>query len=138
MNRAFLGKCFCVAALLAFSGTVLAEAPRVFFKNLKDGDKVKSPVKVEMGLEGMTVAKAGSLGATEGHHHILVDGAPIDKGQPIPADTSHIHFGQAQTEATVELPPGKHTLTLQFADGLHRSFGQELSSTIHIEVTPGG
>ena len=112
-------------------------APRVYFKNLKNGDKVHSPVKVEIGLDGMSLAKAGSLGEAEGHHHILVNKGPIEKGQPIPADEAHLHFGQLQSEAVVILPPGKHTLTLQFADGLHRSFGKDLSATVEIEVLPG-
>src|SRR5262245_36914081 len=99
---------FLVASALILLPRAEAAAPKVFFKNLKDGAKVTSPVKVEMGVEGMTVANAGSLGETEGHHHIIVDGAPIDKGQPVPADATHIHFGKGQTEASVELPPGKH------------------------------
>jgi len=127
------------AALLVFTAASVAYAaggPRVFFKNLKDGENVTSPVKVEMGVEGMSLAKAGSTGAQEGHHHLIVDGTSIAKGEVIPSDATHLHFGQAQSETNVELTPGKHTLTLQFADGLHRSFGPDLSSTVTVNVVP--
>ena len=34
---------------------------KVFFKNLKDGETVKSPVKVEMGVDGMQLDTAGAI-----------------------------------------------------------------------------
>ncbi len=52
----------------------------------------------------------------------------------IPATDHSLHFGKAQTETDVKLPPGQHTLTLQLGDGAHRSYGPELSSTITINV----
>ncbi len=55
-------------------------------------------------------------------------------GEVIPADDKHLHFGKGQSEAEVKLTPGPHTLTLQFADGAHRSYGPELSKTIKITV----
>jgi len=105
---------------------------RVYFKNLKDGQTVTSPVKVEMGADGIKVDSAGTLRQGSGHHHILIDGASMDAGQVVPKDSTHLHFGNAQTHAEVPLKPGKHTLTLQFADGLHRSYGSKLSSTITV------
>lgn len=107
---------------------------RVYFKNLKDGQTVSSPVKVEMGAEGIKVDTAGALKAGSGHHHLLVDAAPIDAGQVVPKDSTHLHFGKAQTQAEVPLSAGKHTLSLQFADGLHRSYGSKLASTITVNV----
>lgn len=114
------------------------ETPRVFFEEPKDGAKVKSPVKVKFGLVGMTVRPAGQdpLDKTSGHHHLIIDGEPGTLGTAVPADETHIHYGKGQTEAEIELAPGKHTLTMQFADGLHLSYGPELSSTITVEVTP--
>ena len=38
---------------------------------------------------------------------------------PIPADDNHIHFGKGQTETSVELEPGQHTLQLLLGDGNH-------------------
>ena len=103
----------------------------------KAGAKVKSPVKVKMGLVGMKVRPAGEdpLDKTSGHHHIIVDGSHIPVGAAVPADGTHIHYGKGQTETELKLEPGKHKLTLQLADGLHLSYGQPMSATIEIEVT---
>jgi hypothetical protein len=50
------------------------------------------------------------------------------------ADATHIHFGKGQEETELELEPGEYTLTLQFADGFHRSYGEKMSTTIKITV----
>jgi hypothetical protein len=55
-------------------------------------------------------------------------------GMVVPKDETHIHYGQGQTEAEVPLAPGPHALTLQFADGNHVSYGEQLSSTITVTV----
>lgn len=108
---------------------------RVFFVNLKDGQTVTSPLKVEMGIEAMSVDTAnGILKPASGHHHILVDMDSIQRGAVIKTDSVHIHFGKAQTSAEIKLPPGKHSLTLQFADAMHRSYGSKLTSKITVEV----
>ncbi len=108
---------------------------KVYFKNLKNGQTVTSPVKVEMGVEGMKLDTAGPILAGVGHHHILVDAEnSVAAGQMIPKDSTHLHFGKAQSSAEVPLQPGKHTLALQFADGAHRSYGSQLSSTVTITV----
>lgn len=106
----------------------------VFFKNLKDGDAVKSPVKVEFGVKGMDVKAAGELVEGTGHHHIVIDGEFIPEGEAVPADSLNIHYGKGQTEAEIELPKGEHTLTMQFADGIHRSYGEQMSTTVIIFV----
>ena len=107
---------------------------KIFFVSPQDGAKVTSPLKIQMGIEGMTVQPAGELVENTGHHHLIIDGAPVDKGVVVPADDKHIHFGQGQTETEVELSPGEHTLTLQFADGYHQSYGPEMSTTIRVTV----
>jgi translation elongation factor P/translation initiation factor 5A len=108
---------------------------RVYFANLKDGQKVTSPFKVEMGVEAMQVDTAnGKLKPASGHHHILVDIDSIATGEVIKKDSVHLHFGNAQTSAEVKLAPGKHTLVLQFADALHRSYGSRLTSKITVDV----
>ena len=108
---------------------------KVYFKNLKNNEVVKSPLKVEMGIKDMKVDSAGFIVAGEGHHHILIDaGDSIAAGQVIPKDAQHLHFGKGQTTATIELTPGKHRLTLQLADGIHRSYGSKLSATIEVTV----
>ena len=108
---------------------------RVYFANLKDGQTVTSPVKVEMAVDAMHVDTAnGILKPASGHHHILVDMDSIKTGEVIKKDSVHIHFGNAQTSAEITLPPGKHSLTLQFADALHRSYGSKLTNKINVDV----
>lgn len=108
---------------------------RVFFKNLKDGQTVNSPVKVEMGVEGIHLDTAGAIVAGSGHHHLLIDaGDSTPTGQVVPKDSTHLHFGKAQSSTEIKLTPGEHQLTLQFADGIHRSYGAKLSATIKIKV----
>jgi len=108
---------------------------KVYFKNLKDGQTVKSPVKIEMGVDGMKLDTAGAIVAGTGHHHLLIDaGDSIPGGQVVPKDSTHLHFGKAQSTAEVTLSPGKHVLTLQFADGIHRSYGSQLATSINVTV----
>ena len=99
-----------------------------------EGSTVSSPVKVEMAVSGMEVEPAGELKDGKGHHHIIIDGSFIPTGTVVPADSTNIHYGKGQTETTLDLAPGEHTLTLQFADGLHQSYGEEWSKTISITV----
>jgi len=120
----------------AVPGAVKAPANgKVFFTSPADGATVSSPVSVVMGVEGLAVEPAGELKAGTGHHHIIVDGQGIALGEGVPKDDTHIHFGGGQTETELALSPGKHTLTLQFADGLHRSYGPTMSATIQIVVS---
>ena len=85
----------------------------------KEGKAVKSPVLVRFGLKGMGVAPAGVNMPNTGHHHLIIDGAKIDMTLPIPMSDQVRHFGAGQTEAEIELKPGKHTLQLVVGDFLH-------------------
>jgi hypothetical protein len=90
--------------------------------NLKNGDTVKSPFKVVFGLSpNMGVAPSGIEKPNVGHHHLLVDTklTPEEMTQPVMVDEQHIHFGKGQTETTLTLPPGKHTLQLILGDWTH-------------------
>jgi len=91
----------------------------VFFITPGDGDTVVNPVTVEFGIDGMTVVAAGVEAAQSGHHHLLVDSDLPDMGLPVPADSNHIHFGDASTSTELTLAPGKHTLQLLLADHAH-------------------
>jgi hypothetical protein len=130
---------FCLVAYAAplNAGTPSTPGAKVFFVNIKDGDTVKSPFKVEFGISGMTIAKAGDETPGTGHHHLLIDttidGAALK--EPIPADANHKHFGGGQTETTLELPPGKHTLQLVLGDAAHSPHEPPvLSSPITVTV----
>jgi hypothetical protein len=108
---------------------------KVYFGNLKDGQTVTSPLKVEMVAEAMHLDTAnGIIKPASGHHHILIDIDSIQTGEVIKKDSVHLHFGNAQTSGEIKLPPGKHSLTLQFADGMHRSYGSRLTSKITVNV----
>ena len=106
----------------------------VFFQNLKDGDTLSSPFTVEMGVEGMKVEAAGERKEGFGHHHIIVNCTHIDKETTIPVDDQHKHYGAGQIETELELESGTYCLTLQFANGYHQSYGEELSKTIKVVV----
>ncbi|MFM0525674.1 DUF4399 domain-containing protein (plasmid) [Paraburkholderia strydomiana] len=121
-----------LAALLAASGA--AQAASVSFVQPTDGASVSNPVHVVFRVEGMKIAPAGTMTDGTGHHHLLVDGKPLSKGEVIPANDKSLHFGKGQTETDLTLPPGDHTLTLQFGDGAHRSYGPDLSKTITVHV----
>lgn len=94
---------------------------------MKDGDTVTGPVKVIFGLSGMGVAPAGVEAENTGHHHILLDRAPVGEGEDgteefeygIAADENNIHYGKGQTETVLDLAPGKHTLQLVLGDHYH-------------------
>ena len=127
------------AAFLAFAGTAQGAEMKegVFFVEPKDGAEVKSPVKVVMGLKGMKLKPSGGVVKGTGHHHILVNQGHMRRPKVIPTDATHIHFGKGQKKASIKLAPGDYKLTMQFADGLHRSYGKKWAATISITVLPG-
>lgn len=113
------------------------QAPgRVFIVSPDDGATVNSPVTVVFGIEGFSVAPAGTYEERSGHHHLIIDSELPPLDQPIPTDEQHLHFGQGQTETVVELEPGEHTLQLVLGDGNHIPHDPALiSERIRITVT---
>lgn len=103
----------------AMPRTKSPEGAKVYIISPKDGATVKSPVTVLFGLKGMGVAPAGVDHPNTGHHHLIIDAPLPDPTQPIPKDAHHLHFGGGQTQATIDLPPGKHTLQLLLGDKNH-------------------
>lgn len=114
---------FALTTAPALAGETPAPAgAEVYFIVPQDGATVTSPVTVKFGLKGMGVAPAGVEKDNTGHHHLLIDidapsGDALDA--PLPADDNHKHFGGGQTETTVELAPGSHTLQLLLGDWSH-------------------
>jgi hypothetical protein len=114
---------------LAADRTPSPAGAEVYFITPADGETVTDPVTVRFGLKGMGVAPAGIDKPNTGHHHLLIDAPdlpPLD--EPIPADDHHKHFGGGQTETTLDLPLGIHTLQLLLADQNHISFDPPIVS----------
>lgn len=117
----------CALGFGAQAGSAESEIPRspspdgarVYFITPKDGQTLKSPVTVRFGLSGMGVAPAGVTAPATGHHHLIIDSPVPPIGLPVPSDDRHRHFGHGQTEVTLELAPGSHTLQLLLGDHLH-------------------
>src|SRR3984885_2234293 len=133
-----LGACLLAAFALAADRVAAPAGAEVYFIAPQNGAKVHSPVTVKFGLKGLGIAPAGVKFDNTGHHHLLVDTdlSELKLDAPMPATDKILHFGKGQTETTLTLPPGKHTLELVFADYLHRSFDPPLHSkkiTITVE-----
>lgn len=106
--------------------TALLSAPAAFsdaelyFVSLQDGDKVSGEISVRFGLRGMGVAPAGVEVANTGHHHLLIDLDELPPiNLPLPKTEQIRHFGGGQTETTLSLAPGTHTLQLLLGNHLH-------------------
>jgi len=91
----------------------------VFIISPVNGATVASPLEIKFGVSGVAIAPAGGVLENSGHHHLLVDMGLADLTQPIPSDEHHLHFGKGQTETSIELAPGQHTLQLVLGDGAH-------------------
>ena len=114
--------------------TSVVSKHNVFFKNINEGDTLESPFVVEMGVIGMKIKPAGELEAGTGHHHIIIDKDFMKYGEIIPMDANHLHYGKGDTIVTLNLEKGQHALTLQFANGMHMSYGKQFSKSINIYV----
>tara|TARA_Y100000768_G_C23959113_1_gene674365 strand:+ start:850 stop:1266 length:417 start_codon:yes stop_codon:yes gene_type:complete len=108
---------------------------KLFFITPKDGEILTSPFIAKFGITGMSIAPAGIDKPMSGHHHLLIDLDKLpDMNNPIPADKNHLHFGQGQTQASINLPSGKHTLQLLLGNYLHIPHRPPLLSE-RIEIT---
>lgn len=110
------------------------EKKGVYFKSPEDGATVSSPVFIQMGASGIEVKAAGEVIEGTGHHHILINQTSWPEGDIIPQSDTTLHFGKGQTDASIELEPGTYTLSLQFANGVHQSMGEDWASSISITV----
>jgi len=139
-----LGSAVLAAVLMLSPGLAWAQgtpSPKdayLYIISPSDGDTVKGAFWCRFGLRNMGVSHAGDNFANSGHHHLLIDAdEPIDPGEPIPQDRKHLHYGAGETEALIELPPGKHTLQLVLSDGKHFNFDPPVVSK-KITITVGG
>ena len=144
----FVATAALLAAGLAFaddpakpaSSPARAKAPAgasVFIVSPKNGETVGQDVTVKFGVKGIDLKPATDASPNSGHHHLLIDVADLPPGNaPIPNDATHKHYGKAQTEDTIHLSPGDHTLQLDFADLAHMQFDPPLVSkkiTVHVK-----
>jgi len=136
LNKA-MNRCIAALAAIVLGTAALAQdrtaAPagaQVYFIAPRDGAHVHGPVTVKFGLKGMGVAPAGVKFDNTGHHHLLIDTdlREIKLDAPLPATDKIMHFGKGQTETTLTLAPGRHTLELLFADYQHIPFDPPLHS----------
>ena len=138
----FSATCVALTAIVACSSEVPPGPPpldplqgaSVSFASPSDGAVVTSPVTLVFEVQGAQVQPAGTVEAGTGHHHILIGHGAWPLGEIIPADETHIHYGDGRTQTELELVPGEYDLTMQFADFMHRSFGEDLAATIHVTV----
>ena len=113
-----------IIALCALPGHAQERTPapgnaELYFISPVDGATLSNPITVRFGLKNMGVAPAGIKYDNTGHHHVLVDTDVPPLNLPIINDENHLHFGGGQTEATVKLPPGEHSLQLLLGDFAH-------------------
>lgn len=117
-----MNKVFGLLVLALYTGGAMAADPgaaKAYIISPQDGATVTSPVTVLFGLSGFGVAPAGVTREGTGHHHLIIDAPLPDLTKPIPADDNHVHFGGGQTEVSVDLAPGRHTLQLLLGDHTH-------------------
>ncbi len=108
---------------------------KLYIISPQNGETVTSPVTVRFGLAGMGVAPAGVASPNTGHHHLIIDSPTPPADVPLPKDDKHLHFGGGQTETSLALTPGAHTLHLVLADKDHMMFNPPLvSQTVAITV----
>ena len=110
-------------AMSAFAGDLISEsAPgaAAYIITPTNGQTVDQTFKVVFGLSNMGVAPAGTSKKNTGHHHILIDTTTLpDLTKPLPATDTIKHFGGGQTETTLTLAPGEHTLQLLLGNYAH-------------------
>lgn len=142
MKQVLIGAAIAFAPLY-MSAAMAGDTPSVpgaktYFINLSDGDTVTAPVTVLFGIKGMGVAPAGTEKDGTGHHHLLIDRPALGQGEEgmeeydygLVASDNLIHYGGGQTETSLDLPPGEHTLQLVFGDLNHVPFEPSVETPV--------
>jgi hypothetical protein len=147
LKPAFLPVLICLAtSSVAYGQAKPAGGPTpspagalVYFIDVKNGATIAPKTIIHFGLRGMGLAPAGVDRQNSGHHHLLIDSELPPLDAPIPNDFNHLHFGNGQTEAEVNLPPGDHTLQLLLGDMNHVPHSPPvMSERISVHVVEGG
>lgn len=121
----------------------VSDGQQVYFPNLADGQEISLPFVIEFGVKGMEVEPAQMAVAGKGHHHLLIDKEAVPAGEMVPMgseDKGYYHFGKGQLKDTLTiskypmLTKGTHKLRLQFANGMHQSYGPAMSKEVIVIV----
>jgi hypothetical protein len=134
MSSRYLWICLPVLWFLIYSALINAGPPvpegvKLYIISPVDGEQVSGPVTIRFGLRGMGVAPAGVDRDNTGHHHLLIDVKEMpEMNKPLPSNENHRHFGGGQTEVTLELTQGPHTLQLVLGDKNHIPFNPPIVS----------
>ena len=128
MSRAVFAGMLLGASMLANAATPAPKNAEVNIVSPADGATVPQTFQIKFAVEDVSLAPAGDATPNSGHHHVLIDTAPIAAGKVIPADANHVHFGKAQTQGELTLAPGKHTLQLELGDKNHMAFDPPILS----------
>jgi Domain of unknown function (DUF4399) len=113
----------------------VAKNSSAFILSPKNNASVNSPVTIKFGVKGLLIAPAGVNKHKAGHFHLLLDvQKELSMGDPIPRDKHHLHFDQGETQTTLDLSPGKHTLQLVVGDEEHEPFEELISKKVTIVV----
>ena len=92
----------------------------VWIESPQDGQRLSSPVTLSFGSSGVEISPAGIERNNSGHHHLLINLQTLPAmDMPLSANAQVIHFGKGQTQATIELEPGVHSLQLLLGNHLH-------------------
>lgn len=139
MFQTFNTTVFFLVIMLSLSSNSFAHSvpdkSSVYIVSPKNNEQVTNPVTIKFGIKGFLIAPVGVNKHKAGHYHLLVDVKnPIDEDEPIPRDKQHLHFDAGETETTLQLPPGKHTLQLVVGDEEHEPFEKLISKKIMIDV----
>jgi hypothetical protein len=104
-------------------GSERALPPSVVFTAPLDATTVGHPVEVTMAAEHL---RSGD------HLHLIVDAPCVPTGHAVGRDRQHLHLGGGETEAVLDLAPGKHTLCLEAGDSSHGVVGTPDRVTIAV------
>lgn len=129
----------CVAVALAFAscGDDEPAASTVSFEQPSGGAAVAGGVPLSMAADGLTIEEAGDVHEGAGHFHVIADDGCVKPGEVVPRDADHVHFGKGQSEGTIYLASGTHTLCLQAADGAHHALDATDTVTVDVGITDG-
>ena len=108
---------------------------QAYFLDLKDGDRIETPLIIRFGLSGRGLAPAEVQAGKAGHHHLLIDfPIPRDLTKPLPFTDNYIHFGAGQMQTVLKLKPGTYQLALVLSDRNHVPYPVH-SKPIKVTVT---